>query len=64
MTSTELRRSPGAARKAAESGVVFITERGRPAYAFLSVAEYEQMSLTAGFAVDMPKSEGPTPSSA
>jgi prevent-host-death family protein len=59
ISSTELRRRPGAARKAAKSGVVFITERGRPAFALLSVAGYEQIMLTAAFAVDTPKSEKP-----
>jgi prevent-host-death family protein len=63
MSSTELRRRPGVARKAAERGVVFITERGRPAYALLSVAEYERITPTADFAVDAPKPDAPTPSS-
>jgi prevent-host-death family protein len=62
MSSTELRRGPGVARKAAKRGVVFITERGRPAYALLSVAEYERMTPAADFAADTPRSDAPTPS--
>jgi hypothetical protein len=59
ISSTELRRRPGAARKAAKSGVVFITERGHLAYALLSVAEYERLTPTAGFATDTPKPDAP-----
>jgi PHD/YefM family antitoxin component YafN of YafNO toxin-antitoxin module len=50
MTSTEFWRHIARARRAAEKGIVFVTERGRPAYVLLTAARYEELlsGLTAG----------------
>ena len=44
MTSREFNQHTGAAKTAADSGPVVITDRGRPAYVLLSNAEYERLA--------------------
>lgn len=43
MTSREFNRDTSRAKKAAESGPVIITDRGRPAHVLLSFAAYEDL---------------------
>ena len=43
VTSRELHRHPARARRMSQQGPVSITERGRPAYVLMTVADYEQM---------------------
>ncbi len=51
MTSREFNQDSGRAKRAAEQGPVFITDRGEPAHVLLTVAAYEalvgvQVSIT------------------
>jgi prevent-host-death family protein len=43
MSSREFNQDTGRAKKAAEQGPVFITDRGRPAHVLLTFEEYERM---------------------
>lgn len=44
LTSREFNQDTGRAKKAAEKGPVFITDRGRPAHVLLSIAEYRRLT--------------------
>jgi prevent-host-death family protein len=44
MTSREFNQDASRAKKAAESGPVFITDRGRPAHVLLSIEEYQRLT--------------------
>ena len=43
LTSRELNHDIGRAKKAAKSGPVFITDRGKPAHVLLSIEEYRRL---------------------
>lgn len=43
-SSRDFARHVGAAKRAAAKGPVFITDRGRPAYAFLKIEDYYQLA--------------------
>ncbi len=43
MTSREFNQDSGRAKRAAEKGPVFITDRGEPAHVLLTVAAYEAL---------------------
>ena len=43
ITSREFNQDTSGAKKAAESGPVFITDRGRPAHVLLTFDAYEQL---------------------
>jgi len=43
LSSREFNQNASAAKKAAEKGPVFITDRGRPAHVLLSIEEYERV---------------------
>jgi prevent-host-death family protein len=43
MTSREFNQDTSRAKKAAERGPVFITDRGRPAHVLLTFAAYERL---------------------
>lgn len=43
MTSREFNQDTGRAKKAAEAGPVYITDRGRPAHVLLSYEDYERL---------------------
>jgi prevent-host-death family protein len=47
VTSREFVHNVSAAKRLADAGPVFITDRGKPAYALLSIKEYQRMSRTA-----------------
>jgi prevent-host-death family protein len=73
LSSREFNQDASRAKKAAEKGPVFITDRGRPAHVLLSIEEYRRLagggrSLldaiaddrdVADFDFDPPKFEGP-----
>ena len=42
-TSREFNQDTGRAKKAAEQGPVYITDRGRPAHVLLSIEEYRHL---------------------
>lgn len=44
MNSREFNQDTGGAKRAAESGPVFITDRGKPSHVLLSVAEYRKLA--------------------
>ena len=44
VTSRELNQSVGRAKKAANSGPVFITDRGKPAHMLLSIEDYRWLA--------------------
>lgn len=44
LSSREFDKHVGRARKAAKSGPVFITDRGKPAYVLLTINDYEQLN--------------------
>ncbi|WP_138467886.1 type II toxin-antitoxin system prevent-host-death family antitoxin [Poseidonocella sp. HB161398] len=44
LTSRELNQDVGRAKRAAQDGPVFITDRGRPAHVLLTIEEYRRLS--------------------
>lgn len=44
VTSRELNQDIGHAKKAAKSGPVFITHRGKPAHVLLSIEDYRRLA--------------------
>ena len=44
VTSRELKQNVGRAKRAAKSGPVFITHRGRPAHVLLSIEDYRRLA--------------------
>ena len=57
LTSRELNQDLGRAKREAELGPVFITDRGKPAHVLLSIEEYRRLTgkrRTLGEALAMP----------
>ena len=44
LTSREFNQDTGRAKKAAEKGPVFITDRGRPSHVLLSIDDYRRIA--------------------
>lgn len=44
LSSRELNQDVARAKKAAKSGPVFITDRGKPAHVLLSIEEYQRLT--------------------
>ena len=44
VTSCELNQNVGRAKRAAKSGPVFITDRGKPAHVLLSIEDYRRLA--------------------
>ncbi len=44
LSSREFNQDTSGAKKAANRGPVFITDRGRPAHVLLSIAEYQRLT--------------------
>lgn len=44
MTSREFNQDTGGAKKAAQRGPVFITDRGRPAHVLLTIEDYRRLA--------------------
>jgi prevent-host-death family protein len=53
MTSREFNQDASRAKKAARSGPVFITDRGRPAHVLLSIEDYLLLSSASQNIVDL-----------
>jgi prevent-host-death family protein len=53
LSSREFNHAPSRAKKAAEKGPVFITERGRPSFILLSFDEYQKMTHQEKSIVDL-----------
>ena len=52
-TSREFNQDAGGAKRAAEEGPVYITDRGRPAHVLLSIDEYRRLTEPAASIVDL-----------
>jgi len=44
LSSRDFNRDPARAKRAAKSGAVFVTERGKPALVVLSIEDYEKLA--------------------
>ena len=44
LTSREFNQDTGGAKKAAEGGPVFITDRGRPSHVLITFADYQRLA--------------------
>jgi prevent-host-death family protein len=53
LTSREFNQDAGGAKRAAEEGPVYITDRGRPAHVLLSIDEYRRLTEPASSIVDL-----------
>ena len=53
ISSREFNQDTSRAKKAARSGPVFITDRGRPAHVLLSIKEYEEITSKGRSIVDL-----------
>lgn len=53
MSSREFNQDTGKAKKAAEAGPVFITDRGKPGHVLLSIEEYRRLTSGEGTLADM-----------
>ena len=58
LTSREFNQDAGGAKRAAEEGPVYITDRGRPAHVLLSIGEYRRLTETAATIVDLISMQG------
>ena len=53
LTSREFNQDTSGAKKAAATGPVFITDRGRPAHVLLSIERYQALTGPAASIVDL-----------
>jgi prevent-host-death family protein len=53
ISSREFNQNTSAAKKAAENGPVFITDRGKPAHVLLTIEEYQKISTRGKSILDM-----------
>ena len=53
LSSREFNQDTSKAKKAARSGPVFITDRGRPAHVLLSIEQYQTLTAPAASIVDL-----------
>ena len=53
LSSREFNQDTGKAKKAAQEGPVFITDRGRPAYVLLSIEAYQKLTGHEASIVDL-----------
>jgi PHD/YefM family antitoxin component YafN of YafNO toxin-antitoxin module len=53
LSSREFNQNASAAKKAAENGPVFITDRGRTAHVLLTITEYQKITHTGKSILDL-----------
>jgi prevent-host-death family protein len=53
VSSREFNQDASGAKRAAQNGPVFITDRGRPAHVLLTIDEYRRLSASSGSIVDL-----------
>ena len=53
LSSREFNQDTGKAKKAAQRGPVFITDRGRPAHVLLSIEQYQSLTAPAASIIDL-----------
>lgn len=53
LSSREFNQDASGAKKAANQGPVFITDRGRPAHVLLSIAEYQKLTASQSNIVEL-----------
>jgi prevent-host-death family protein len=59
VSSREFNQDASGAKRAAQNGPVFITDRGRPAHVLLTIDEYRRLSSSAGSIIDLLGMTGP-----
>lgn len=52
MSSKDFNRDPGKAKRAADEGAVFITNRNQPTHVLLPIEEYRKLTTSKGSIVD------------
>jgi prevent-host-death family protein len=53
ISSREFNQDASGAKRAAQNGPIFITDRGRPAHVLMTIDEYRRLSASAGSIVDL-----------
>ena len=53
LTSREFNQDASGAKRAANEGPVFITDRGRPAHVLLGIEEYQRLTAGPGSIIDL-----------
>lgn len=53
LSSRDFNRDTGAAKRAAQRGPVFITDRGRPAHVLLSIEDYRRLTNAPASIIDL-----------
>jgi len=53
LSSREFNQDTSGAKRAAEKGAVYITDRGRPSHVLLTIDDYRHLTETAGSMVDL-----------
>ena len=53
ISSREFNQDASGAKRAAQHGPVFITDRGKPAHVLLTIDEYRRLSASTGSIVDL-----------
>lgn len=53
LTSREFNQETGRAKRAAQSGPVIITDRGRPSHVLLSFADYQRLASRRGSVIEL-----------
>ncbi|MEX8520959.1 MAG: type II toxin-antitoxin system Phd/YefM family antitoxin [Leptothrix sp. (in: b-proteobacteria)] len=53
ITSREFNQDASGAKKAAQNGPVFITDRGRPGHVLLSIDDYRRLTGEVGSIIDL-----------
>ena len=59
LSSREFNQDASGAKRAAQQGPVFITDRGKPAHVLLTIDEYRRLSGSIGSIVDLLGMAGP-----
>jgi len=53
MTSREFNQDTGGAKRAARTGPVYITDRGRPSYVLVTFEDYERLGASQSSVIDI-----------
>ena len=61
LTSREFNQDTSRAKKAANDGPVFITDRGRPAHVLMTIGEYQRLTGRGGTMVEALAAREPDP---
>lgn len=53
VTSREFNQDAGSAKRAAKTGPVFITDRGRPSHVLLTITDYRRLAMQQPTIIDL-----------